>query len=457
MWDIRDNKIDDYHIYGIISSNHRGIEVKPYNKLVYNHFQNSGGMIYIYSRENEKKSLEYLEEIWEIKLAHFYNTGRLIFICREDFLIGNNIDSDKFGREIENALALLDRNGAKDKIVYITIDGFWSYFIGDDGQACYDFLKKLNYSGETKFILRYIMEELSEKYIYNLLENHELLLVDGVEDFEVYAPEELMYKSMTLLSRHNFLIYNYEKEMIRVEHLKTLGELMEGTVHDMNNLLITILGYAQLAMITENEEDIEKSLKIIQNTSLDGKIIIDRLKHHIRGSTNSLKTLYEFNDIVKTSIEMTEHKFKPSYFGEKKQIELVVDLKSNRYIYGNEYELRQSIINMILNGVDAMEGSGTMVIKTYDIKEQTILEIKDTGCGMDEFTINNIFNPYFSTKGNKGTGLGLNIAKKVFEKHGGKVCVESKVGEGTKFTIYFPTEEFMSNIAEIESRDYNIN
>ena len=259
------------------------------------------------------------------------------------------------------------------------------------------------------------MEELSEKYIYNLLENHELLLVDGVEDFEVYAPEELMYKSMTLLSRHNFLIYNYEKEMIRVEHLKTLGELMEGTVHDMNNLLITILGYAQLAMITENEEDIEKSLKIIQNTSLDGKIIIDRLKHHIRGSTNSLKTLYEFNDIVKTSIEMTEHKFKPSYFGEKKQIELVVDLKSNRYIYGNEYELRQSIINMILNGVDAMEGSGTMVIKTYDIKEQTILEIKDTGCGMDEFTINNIFNPYFSTKGNKGTGLGLNIAKKVLK------------------------------------------
>lgn len=153
---------------------------------------------------------------------------------------------------------------------------------------------------------------------------------------------------------------------------------------------------------------------------------------------------------------MTEHKFKHCALDKKDKLELVIDLNSNRYIYGNEYELRQSIINIILNGVDAMGEGGIMSIKTYDDGEHTILEIIDTGHGMDEITKSKLFNPYFSTKGNMGTGLGLNIAKKVFDKHNADVKVESKVGKGTKFLIYFPTEEPLPHVAEMESRDYNI-
>ena len=103
-----------------------------------------------------------------------------------------------------------------------------------------------------------------------------------------------------------------------------------------------------------------------------------------------------------------------------------------------------------------MEEGGTMTIKTYDNGEQTVLEIADTGHGMDEITVAKLFDPYFSTKGDNGTGLGLNIAKKVFDKHDAKVKVESKIGKGTKFLIYFPTEVAMQNIAEIGSKDYNI-
>src|SRR5699024_1364473 len=123
-------------------------------------------------------------------------------------------------------------------------------------------LEKFNCYDNTRFILRYIMEELSEKYICNLIKYHKWLLVDGIEDFDVYSPEELMYKTMTLLTRHNHLIQNLENEIMRLEYFKALGELMEGTVHDMNNLLITILGYAQLALITEDRESLEKNLKI---------------------------------------------------------------------------------------------------------------------------------------------------------------------------------------------------
>ncbi len=92
MWDIRDNKIDDYHIYGIISSNHRGIEVKPYKKTCVQSFQNSGGMVYIYSRENEKILRVFRGDLGN-KISTFYNTGRLILYVGKIFN-RNNIDSD---------------------------------------------------------------------------------------------------------------------------------------------------------------------------------------------------------------------------------------------------------------------------------------------------------------------------------------------------------------------------
>ncbi len=456
MWDTITKDNNNGHLYGIISSSHRGDEIKPYKRHVYNLIQNNGGMIYTHSEKDEISCLDYLKKIWEIDLNQYYEKGRLIFLRREDFLVDNSIDLIEFNRAIQKGIDLLDKNGAKDKVVCITIDSFWSTYIKEHGKNFYNYFNDLYNVKDTIFLFRYIMEELSDEDVYNLLKNHQLLLVDGVDDFEIYSPEEIVHKSLTLLSRHSSIIHNYEKEMMRVEYLKTLGELMERTVHDMNNLLITILGYAQLSLSIEDQEDINKNLKIIQNTAMDGKNIIDRLQSHIRGSFSSLKTLLEFNSIIETCVEMTKYTLKPNSLSGTNPIEMVVDLKSNRNIYGNEYELRQGIINIIFNGIDAMEGPGTMIIKTYDTGEWTVLEIIDSGRGMDEATINKIFNPYFSTKGDKGTGLGLNIAKKVFENHGGNIVVESKIGVGTRFVIYLPTVESMYSVAEKNTNGYNI-
>ena len=131
---------------------------------------------------------------------------------------------------------------------------------------------------------------------------------------------------------------------------------------------------------------------------------------------------------------------------------MVADLQSKGLVYVNEYEVKQSIINIILNGVDAMDGDGQMIIRTYDVGSQAVLEISDTGKGMDEQTKAMIFNPFFTTKGNEGTGLGLNIAKKVFDNHRAKVFIDSKLGQGCKFTIFFPMEENIYNVAEVKDR-----
>lgn len=447
------NKTND-PLIGIVSSNYQGEDMKWYKTYISNYFSRGGGMIYVCSKNNKNQILNNLMERWELNINRLYNKGRILFICKEDFF-ENPMDSDRFFQRLTEGLNGLDVNGATEKYICITVDSFWGDFFDKNFQDMYDRLSKLCEDENAYIILRYIVEELKEEHIDIILGKHDYLLVDGVEDFEVYTPNELIYQSINVMSRHNVIKKIYEKEMMRVEYLRTLGELMEGTVHDINNLLITILGYAQLSMSVEDRKEIEDYLGIIHRTAMDGKAIIDRIQHHIRGSYDSLKDIYRFNSIINSCIDMTKHKFKPT--GNKKSnLELITDLQSDGFIYANEYEIRQAIINIILNGIDAMDRAGKMIIRTYDIGSQVVLEISDTGKGMDENTKDMIFKPYFTTKGDMGTGLGLHIAKRIFDNHRAKVLVDSELGQGTKFTIFFPMEEKIYNIAQLKDEGYNI-
>ena len=452
------NKIEeqDYPFIGIISSNHQGMELKSIRKHISDFLRNGGGIIRICSKSDAIQSLNYLGRIWEIDLNHLYDIDRIIFIYREDYVVDDNIDSEGFLQAIEEGLDKLKKSGSKENKIYITIDSFWHSFLESDVQYYYDKLKNIFEGRKAGFIFRYIMEELDGEYIYGLLNNHDYLLVDMDNDFEVYTPVQLVHKSLNALLRHELINRRREKEIIRVEYLKTLGELMEGTVHDINNLLVTILGYAELLLSMNDCTDVENYLEIIRSTALEGKNIVDRIRNHIRGSYDSVKDTCLFNNIINSCIEMTKHKFKSPSNINRENMKLIVDLNSNSCIYGNEYEIRQAIINIILNGIDAIGDSGVLTIKTYDVENQAVLEIIDTGKGMDEFIKRRVFDPYFTTKGNKGTGLGLNIAKKVFDNHMAKVYIDSKIGKGTKFTICFPIKEKMYNIADSASNSYNI-
>ncbi len=443
-------------LIGIISSNYRGKGIKPYKNYAHNYFSQGGGMVYVFSKYKENDTIDYLTKLWELDIDHLCNNGQIIFIPREDFFDKKRIDDKEFLQILVKGLSQLNVEESKKKCVYLTVDSFWVDFFKEDFEKIYNNLLKLCGSGKINTILRYIIEELQGECINNILSNHEYLFVDGVEDYKVYTPNNLVYESINIMSKYDIMKKKYEKEMMRIEHLKTLGELMEGTIHDINNLLITILGYVQLSMNVKDLEEIEDYLRIIYRTAMNGKTIADRFKHYIKGSYDSLKGIYKFNDIIKDCIDMTKHKFK-STAGQKGNLELVTDLQSKGLVYVNEYEVKQSIINIILNGVDAMDGDGQMIIRTYDVGSQAVLEISDTGKGMDEQTKAMIFNPFFTTKGNEGTGLGLNIAKKVFDNHRAKVFIDSKLGQGCKFTIFFPMEENIYNVAEVKDREYNIN
>jgi signal transduction histidine kinase len=99
--------------------------------------------------------------------------------------------------------------------------------------------------------------------------------------------------------------------------------------------------------------------------------------------------------------------------------------------------LQAALINLVKNALEAMEGGGQLVVRTFAIPGGVALELIDTGCGMDEATALKMFEPFFSTK-HGGSGLGLPTARKIIEAHGGRIAVQSEQGRGTKFTLEFP-------------------
>ena len=117
--------------------------------------------------------------------------------------------------------------------------------------------------------------------------------------------------------------------------------------------------------------------------------------------------------------------------------------------------MKQGILNILLNAIDAMDESGGILeVNLYEEDENMVLEIIDTGIGISKENLDKIFLCNFTTKGEKGTGLGLKISKDVFEDHGGKIFVESKLGSGTKFTIILPTSE-INSVDVLERNIYN--
>ena len=119
------------------------------------------------------------------------------------------------------------------------------------------------------------------------------------------------------------------------------------------------------------------------------------------------------------------------------RIELVRELEPLPQVWGDTYQLKQALLNLIINANQAMEGGGTLTIKARFANEQVQIDVKDTGNGIPPEIQKKVFDLFYSTK-QEGTGLGLAIVKRVVEGHGGQITVSSEVGKGTVFSIFLP-------------------
>lgn len=217
-------------------------------------------------------------------------------------------------------------------------------------------------------------------------------------------------------------------------------DLLRKTIHEFNNSLTTILGFTQMVM---HSEQLDCCLKEYMNTiyeaAIHSKNIIDEIDTTKINEDKCLKFDVSINELVESALRLASIKCKESATSKDVAIKFIINLKSRKTIHVNPTEIRQVILNILLNALDSFDQDGEINIETQDFNDETILKISDTGIGMEKETIKHLFDPYFTTKGSKGTGLGLPICKSIIEKYNGKIEVESKHKVGTIFTIHFKT------------------
>ncbi len=246
-----------------------------------------------------------------------------------------------------------------------------------------------------------------------------------------------------------------QQAVMQQERLKALGQMASGIAHDINNTLSPILGYVELIRQDEPDlhEDSKAFLQHIKTAGEDIAHIVARLRefYRPRAASESLHAL-DLNQVIKQCIDMTRPRWRDIPQGRGIMIETRTDLDPGLPKFaGIESEIREALVNLLLNAVDAMPSGGAITVRTRTVKLGTtkpddvpahvILEVTDTGIGMDEKTRQHCLDPFFSTKGKRGTGLGLAMVYGVMERHDGKIEIDSQPGQGTTMRLIFPARQ----------------
>jgi signal transduction histidine kinase/ActR/RegA family two-component response regulator len=238
--------------------------------------------------------------------------------------------------------------------------------------------------------------------------------------------------------------YISEQERIReqyaqIEKLSALGELASGVAHDFNNTLAGILGRAQLLLTTKDPERVEAGLKLIIKTAKDGAKTIKRIQDFARQRRDHDFQPVSVDQLLLDVREITRPRWKSRAESEGVHISLELQLGSDEArVMGDESELREVLVNLVFNAVDAMPQGGTLTLSTRESGDSVEIAVADTGTGMAEEVRSRVFDPFFTTKGNAGMGLGLAVSYGIIRRHEGAVEVESELGRGTTFRIKLP-------------------
>lgn len=237
--------------------------------------------------------------------------------------------------------------------------------------------------------------------------------------------------------------YIAEQERIReqfsqMEKLSALGELASGVAHDFNNTLAGILGRAQLILRTNDPEKIQRGLNVIIKTAEDGAKTVKRIQDFARQRRDHDFEPVSIDQILLDVSEITRPRWKDRAEASNVQIRLDLQIHSKAKVQGNESELREVLVNMVFNAVDAMPAGGKLTLAAEDIGESVVILVGDTGTGMVPEVKSRIFDPFFTTKGKAGMGLGLAVSFGIIRRHEGSVEVESEIGVGTRFKISLP-------------------
>jgi CheY-like chemotaxis protein len=189
----------------------------------------------------------------------------------------------------------------------------------------------------------------------------------------------------------------------------------------------------------DDREHVRHYLTLINTAAKDASNVVSRLREFYRHrEEDEIMMSVNINQLVKRTIELTQPKWKDQAQANSITINIETDLQEVPLINSNEEELREVLTNLILNAVDAMPKSGTITLRTRFDGKQVVFEVSDTGVGMIEEVKQRCFEPFFSTKKGRGTGLGLAMVYGIINRQKGTIEILSEPGRGTTFIISLP-------------------
>jgi signal transduction histidine kinase/ActR/RegA family two-component response regulator len=242
-----------------------------------------------------------------------------------------------------------------------------------------------------------------------------------------------------------------QQRAVQEERLRALGQMASGIAHDINNALAPATLY--LDILREHDRQLSETsrerLALVQRAVEDVANTVGRMREFYRsGGTELDQAPVQVNSIIEHVIALTRARWDDMPNEQGFVIEVTTDLRADLPdIMGLQTELRDALTNLVLNAVDAMPRGGTLTLKSHlGARGRVCVEVADTGVGMDAQTRLRCMEPFFTTKGDRGSGLGLAMVYGMLNRYSGDIDIDSSPGAGTRITLSFPPPANASNV-----------
>lgn len=273
-------------------------------------------------------------------------------------------------------------------------------------------------------LLGFIFMTLNKHYLNYTFENMELL--------EIFARQVSIALANTLSYEE---LQQQQQRMFQTEKIALLGQLTAGIVHELRNPLTAITMTVSNMKQCLDETNYDK--KIIERLWRSGQNSIQEMKQFLENmrtfsrEDHCLMEPIELRNIVEEIVPLLRKK------ASEHHVQFIQQVPTNLKLTCNAQRIKQVLLNLLLNGIEAMPTGGKLSLTGQAKEQQVIIKVADTGSGIPEVLRNKIFTPFYTTK-KEGTGLGLSIVKEIVEAHRGSISIASNAGQGTTFTLNLP-------------------
>jgi CheY-like chemotaxis protein len=241
-----------------------------------------------------------------------------------------------------------------------------------------------------------------------------------------------------------------QRQAIRQERLHAFSQMAGGVVHDFNNMLMILMSLADLMSreVPQGETEFQEHVGTMQAVLAEAAQFITRLHYFCRPRhDDDLFMPTDLKKLVEEAVQLAKPKWHNSANADGREIDLCIHLERVEPLPCNGMEMREAIFHLVVNAVDAMPRGGTLSIGLHQAENAIEILVGDTGMGMSEEVRARCMDPFYSTKGETATGLGLSMVHGIVRRHAGEIEVTSQPGKGTNFRILLPRENANSHAA----------